>query len=226
MTKAPERPRVLMVDEEEHVVRAMSYVLTREGFEVRSIPGARAALEAALGFLPDLVLLEVALPRMEGLEVLAKIRQQEALRNTSVILVTSQSHPRDVVAGLERGADDYITKPFDPRELLARLRAQLRMRRMQAQVLQAERWRVLLETAGAVAHEMSQPLTAVMGNLELLLHRMSDDQPEKAVLRRIFENGERAVDLLRKLQRIESYELKEYPGTSGILDIDRSSSRA
>ena len=94
---------------------------------------------------------------------------------------------------------------------------------MQSQALQAERLRVLLETAGAFAHEMSQPLTVVMGNLELLLHRMPESNPETAVIRRVYENGERAVELLRKLQRIESYELKDYPGTCGILDIERSS---
>ena len=78
------------------------------------------------------------------------------------------------------------------------------------------------ETAGAVAHEMSQPLTAVMGYLELLIKRIPDESPHRATLDRIYENGERAVELLRKLQRIESYQIKAYPGTGGILDIERS----
>lgn len=214
-----------MVDEDEHIVRALTYVLEREGFDVRASAGGSIALGLARSFRPDLILLEVATPWLEGLEMLARIREEESLRNTAVILVTAHSKPKDVATGLERGADDYITKPFDPRELLARIRAQLRMRRLQTQIVEAERWRVLLETAGAVAHEMSQPITAVMGNLELLLQRLPESHPERPVLRRIFENGERAVDLLRKLQRIESYELKDYPGTSGILDIERSARR-
>src|SRR5262249_1912777 len=156
-------------------------------------------------------LLEVSTTRLEGLEILARLRQQESLRSTAVILVASQSKPRDVVTGLEQGADDSLTKPFDPRGLLARLRAQVRVRGMQAQIVEAERWRVLLETAGAVAHEMSQPLTAVMGNLELLLHRLPATHPERATVVRVFENGERAVGLLRKLQHLESYEIKDYP---------------
>ena len=218
-----ERPRVLLVDEEEHVERALTYVLDREGFDVRASAGLTATLGTALRFVPDVILLAVTMPRLEGLEILARIREQAALRNTAVILVTGQSKPRDVVAGLDRGADDYITKPFEPREVLARLRAQVRLRRMQAQILEAERWRVLLETAGAVVHEMSQPLTAVMGNLELLLQRLPESAPERPTVHRIYENGERAVELLRKLQRLESYELKDYPGTTGILDIERSS---
>ena len=222
--EAEKKPLILMIDQDEHVVRALTYVLEREGFSVRTSSDCSSTLTLARALVPDLILLEVTLPRLEGLEALAKIREEEALRNMAVILVTAQSKPRDVVAGLERGADDYITKPFDPRELLARVRAQLRIRRLQAQLLEAERWRVLLETAGAVAHEMSQPLTAVMGNLELLLQRLPETSPYRATVHRIHENGDRAVALLRKLQRIDSYELKEYPGTAGILDIDRSSS--
>ena len=217
------RPRILLVDDEEHVVRALTYVLEREGFEVRAARDGDAALEAARGFNPDVILLEVEMSVRGGLEALARIREQETLKATPVLLMCSQSKPRDVVAGLERGADDFITKPFDPREVLARIRAQIRIRNLQMQVLHAERWRVLVETAGGVAHEMSQPLTAVMGNLELLLMRLPIEDPMRATIQRAFENGERAVELLRKLQRIESYELKSYPGTEGILDIERSS---
>jgi DNA-binding response OmpR family regulator len=217
------RPRILLVADEEHVVRALTYVLEREGFDVRAARDGSSALDAAKGFLPDVILLEVEMSDSGGLETLACIREQETLKGTPVLLMCSQSKPRDVVAGLERGADDFITKPFDPREVLARIRAQIRIRNLQDQVLRAERWRVLVETAGGVAHEMSQPLTAVMGNLELLLMRLSTEDPVRATILRVFENGERAVELLRKLQRIESYELKSYPGTAGILDIERSS---
>ena len=217
------RPRILLVDDEEHVVRALAYVLDREGFDVREARDGSAALEATRSFPPDLILLAVAMSSSGGLETLSLIREQESLRGIPVLLMTSQSRPRDVVAGLERGADDFIIKPFDPREVLARIRAQLRIRRLQEQLLRAERWRVLLETAGAVAHEMSQPLTAIMGNLELLLMRLPAEDSARPAVQRIFENGERAVELLRKLQRIESYELKDYPGTTGILDIERSS---
>ena len=217
------RSRILLVDDEENVVRALTYVLEREGFEVRAARDGDAALEAARAFAPDVILLEVEMSTRGGLETLAQIREQEALKSTPVLLMCSQTRPRDVVAGLERGADDFLTKPFDPREVLARIRAQLRIRSLQMQVLHAERWRVLVETAGGVAHEMSQPLTAVMGNLELLLMRLPSEDPVRATIQRVFENGERAVELLRKLQRIETYELKDYPGTAGILDIERSS---
>lgn len=217
------KPRILIVDEEEPVAKALEYLLEREGFEVQALSGEDALLAAARNRTPDLILLEVTENPSRGLDVLARIRGDEELRRAAVILVTSRSRPKDVVAGLDRGADDFILKPYDPKEVVARLKAQIRIRNLQNELLAAERWRVLLETSGAVAHEMSQPLTAIMGNLELMLHRMSADDAHRHLVLRILENGERAVELLRKLQKIEAYELKDYPGTAKILDLERSS---
>jgi DNA-binding response OmpR family regulator len=217
------RPRILVVDDEAHIVRALSYVFEREGFDVRSAGDGLAALETAREFLPDVVLLDVMLPVLDGHGTLVKLREEPALSHIAVILLTAQTNSQDIVRGLDLGAVDYITKPFDPKEVLARVRAQVRIHQLQAQLVEAERWRVLLETAGAVAHEMSQPLTAVMGNLELLLRRLPESSPHRVTLNRIYHNGERAVALLRKLQRLESYETKAYPGTSRILDLYRSS---
>ena len=216
------RPRILLVDDEAHIVRALSYVFEREGFDVRTSVDGNDALATAQSFLPDVVLLDSMMPGLDGHGTLARLRQNDAFKNTAVILLTARSGPKDIVAGLDLGAADYITKPFDPKEVLARVRAQVRIHELQAQLLAAERWRVLLETAGAVAHEMSQPLTAVMGNLELLLQKLSLSDINRPTVLRIFENGERAVSLLRKIQRIESYHTKAYPGTTGILDLDRS----
>lgn len=218
-----EKPRILVVDDEAHIVRALSYVFEREGFEVRTSSDGLNAIETAREFNPDVILLDSMMPGLDGHSALAKLREDDRFRNTAVILLTAQSGAKDIVAGLDLGAADYITKPFDPKEVLARVRAQVRIHELQAQLVEAERWRVLLETAGGVAHEMSQPLTAVMGNLELLLQRIPLADPHRATILRIYENGERAVGLLRKLQRIESYQTKAYPGTVGILDLERSS---
>ena len=217
------RPRILIVGEEEPVARVLGYLLEREGFDVRAVEGLAPTLEFMLEQIPDLVLIEVSANPTQGFDLLARIRSEERFHQTAIVLVTARSHPRDVVTALDQGADDFILKPFDPKEVVARLRAQIRIRRLQRQLLATERWRVLLETTGAVAHEMSQPLTAIMGNLELMLQRMPHDDPHRHLVLRVFENGERAVDLLRKLQRVEAYELKDYPGTTKILDLERSS---
>lgn len=122
--------RILIVDDEASIRTLLSAYLTADGFEVEEAATGGAALKAALGAdPPSLVLLDLGLPDVDGLEVLAKIR---AATDTFVILVTARAEEVDKLVGLRVGADDYVTKPFSPREVVARVRTVLRRARPQA----------------------------------------------------------------------------------------------
>lgn len=112
------------------MVRSLSTILTQEGYEVVVAMDGPQALEAARTERPDLILLDVMLPGMDGLEVCRQIR---AWSTVPIIMLTAKTAEVDKVVGLEVGADDYVTKPFSPRELLARIKANLRRAQMQAQ---------------------------------------------------------------------------------------------
>jgi two-component system response regulator ResD len=115
--------RVLVVDDEPIVLEVLSRYLTRDGFGVDTASDGEAALEAFEGAHPDLLLLDLMLPKLDGIEVLRRVRQRAG---TAVIMLTARGAETDRVMGLELGADDYITKPFSPREVVARVRAVLR----------------------------------------------------------------------------------------------------
>lgn len=118
--------KILIVDDEKNIVEAVKYNLDKEGFRtVVAYDGAKA-LEAARRELPDLILLDLMLPEMDGLEVCRILKRDDKTRHIPVIMVTGKSAETDKVLGLELGADDYVTKPFSPRELLARVRGILR----------------------------------------------------------------------------------------------------
>ncbi len=117
---------VLIVDDEQDIGGLLQYVFTKEGFRVLSAHDGRRALELAVKEKPDLVILDIMLPQMSGIEVLKAMRRDEATRATPVILLTAKKSEEERVAGFEHGADDYVTKPFSPRELLLRARALLR----------------------------------------------------------------------------------------------------
>ncbi|MHB8763937.1 MAG: response regulator [Deferrisomatales bacterium] len=123
------RPRVLAVDDEEDLLDLVVYNLEVSGFEVERAASGRAALEKAARTKPDLVLLDVMLPDLQGFEVLRILRSREATRAVPVILLTARGEEPDVLVGFELGADDYVVKPFSPRELLARVRAVLKRAR-------------------------------------------------------------------------------------------------
>lgn len=118
--------RILVVDDDEDIVRVVRINLELEGYEVTVAGDGEEAIEVALDFLPDLVLLDIMMPRMDGLTALRKMRSHPALAGTSIVLLTARGLTEDRVSGLELGADDYVTKPFDVTELLARVKAVLR----------------------------------------------------------------------------------------------------
>ena len=115
--------RVLVVDDDQALAEMLGIVLRKEGYEVATCGDGARALPMIRQFRPDLVLLDVMLPSMDGVEVCRLLRAESGV---PVIMLTARTDTKDVVAGLEAGADDYVVKPFKPQELLARVRARLR----------------------------------------------------------------------------------------------------
>ena len=124
-----ERKRVLVVDDEALLRETLSYNLSREGYECLEAGDGYEALSLARGSQPDLVVLDVMMPGMDGLDVCRVLRSES---DVPIIFLTAKEEELDKVLGLEVGGDDYITKPFSVRELLARVKAQLRRKEMRA----------------------------------------------------------------------------------------------
>lgn len=117
------KEKILVVDDEQSILNLVEAYLKPEGYEVYTAKDGPSALQAARAFKPDLIVLDVMLPSIDGLQVLATLRRET---NVYVILLTAKSEETDKVVGLSVGADDYLTKPFSPRELVARIKAALR----------------------------------------------------------------------------------------------------
>lgn len=122
------RARLLVVEDEQDLLEVLRFNLEREGYLVATADSGEKALRAIRQDPPDLVVLDIMLPGMDGLEVCRAVKSEAQTHRIPIIMVTAKSEEADVVAGLELGADDYITKPFSPRVLLARLKSVLRRR--------------------------------------------------------------------------------------------------
>jgi DNA-binding response OmpR family regulator len=129
---------ILVVDDERNIVQLVRLYLSREGFQVESAGSGREALEKAQRVKPDLVVLDLMLPELDGLEVCRQLRRDGDL---PIIMLTARDDDLDKIVGLELGADDYLTKPFNPRELVARVKAVLR--RVESGPIQPRRLRFL-----------------------------------------------------------------------------------
>jgi signal transduction histidine kinase len=201
----PEHPpgtAEVLVVEDNVDMRRLLYHLVAQEFRVRLARDGREGLAAVRERTPDLVLTDVMMPEMTGIELCAEIKRDPALANVPVVLVTSKAEREMKIAGLEYGADDYVTKPFHPRELLARVRSLVRLRRTQlelaerhallektndelldaldelketgGQLVHAERLAAVGELAAGVAHEINNPVNFAM-NAARTLRAMVED---------------------------------------------------
>jgi len=116
------KENILIVDDEEDVIELVRYNLDRNGYRVETATTGEQALTKARAKLPDLMILDLMLPGIDGLEVCRKLKSETRTQNIPIIMLTAKGEEADIVTGLELGADDYITKPFSPKVLVARVR--------------------------------------------------------------------------------------------------------
>ncbi len=135
-------PKILVVDDEPDVVELVTFNLRKAGFEVIAASDGTAALRSARLELPDLIVLDLMLPEVDGLEVCKLLRRDPATAGVPIILLTAKAAEIDRVLGLELGADDYVTKPFSPRELVLRVKKLVERRRHADAEVKAEQLRV------------------------------------------------------------------------------------
>ncbi|MCX5714868.1 MAG: response regulator transcription factor [Candidatus Omnitrophica bacterium] len=120
------KEKILIVEDEKDIVKMLEYNLKKEGFRTIAVRYGEDALDLAKREYPDLILLDLMLPGVDGLEVCKILKKEENLSAIPIIMLTAKAQESDKIVGLELGADDYVTKPFSPRELLARIKAVLR----------------------------------------------------------------------------------------------------
>jgi two-component system alkaline phosphatase synthesis response regulator PhoP len=120
------KAKILVVEDEDDILELLRYNLEKEGYSVTSVTSGESGLRTAKSTLPDLVLLDLMLPGIDGLEVCRFVKNDPKTEHIPIVMLTARSEEADIVTGLELGADDYITKPFSPRVLIARVRAVLR----------------------------------------------------------------------------------------------------
>ena len=202
-------------------------VLSKWGYDVTSVSNGEEAWSVLQrSGAPPLIVLDWKMPGMDGLTLCRKLRDQDRSDPIYIIILTSNREPNDIVQGLEAGADDYVSKPFDNEELRARIGAGRRVLELSCEVARRQKLQGVLEMAGAVCHELNQPLHVVTGYSELLLLDLEESAPHAEQLRVIKAQVDRIGELTRKIMRITDYQTKDYLGRGHfIVDIDEASSR-
>lgn len=170
------RSRILVVDDEPDLVELVQHHLRREHFTVDSANDGETALRKAFEKIPDLIILDLMLPGIDGLEVCRRLRGDHRTRTVPILMLTAKAEESDAVIGLAQGADDYIRKPFGVRELVARVSARLRAAEAQKDEVDKKVVTVGELTVDSVRHEVTlggQPVQLTMTEFKLLRHLVS-----------------------------------------------------
>jgi DNA-binding response OmpR family regulator len=195
------KQRILLVDDEHAIVESLRYALEREGYEVLEAADGGQALDLARAKSPDLVLLDVMLPGMSGFEVCRILRQESRV---PILMITARADEPDRIVGLDLGADDYVTKPFSVREVLARIRAALR----RTQAAAPARDEVL--NVGEITLDVARHVVRVAEQTVALPPRQFD------LLRAFLSNPGRVLTRALLLQQVWGY---EYDGDDRTVDV-------
>lgn len=209
------RPPILVVEDEPLSREMLIRALEGRDFAAEGVHDGPACLEWLEHHVPALILLDVSMPGMSGLDVLRTIRQRWSADQLPVILVSALIDSDDVIAGLEAEANDYVVKPVNLPVLMARIGVCLRMKRSIERLIEAERHRVLLEQLGRACAQIARPMAAVTDQLESLLRELPDDPRRmRQQLADVLEWSRRASELIGRFQTVAEY--RKVPYTEGI----------
>ncbi len=234
---------VLAVDDKPENLLAIEALLTDLDLEVVCAASGQEALALMLDYEFAVVLLDVQMPEMDGFEMAELMRANDRTKHIPIIFVTAiNKEERHVFRGYEAGAVDYLFKPLEPEFVRSKVNVFLELYRQkvtiqksaetlrrvnqqildqQKSVIEEERLNLLLQMAGATAHELNQPLTVLLGNIELMGLTEHDSEQQRKHLSRINESGRRIADIIKKIQTIRHDEIKPHlPGTS-IINLEQ-----
>jgi signal transduction histidine kinase len=235
-------PRVLVVEDNEDMRRLLGFIIGKE-FRVETAKNGREGLEKVGAWQPDIVLTDVMMPEMSGTELCAEMKRDPKSRMIPVVLVTSKAEREMKIHGLELGADDYVTKPFHPRELMARVRSLVRVKKLQEELsiknarvestnaelesalielkeagsalVQAERLAAVGELAAGVAHEVNNPVNFTTNALRTLRESVSDVREVASKIADIDWDDQDAINVdVRRLRKLkDDLRFEEIPDT-------------
>lgn len=194
---------ILIVDDEEDNVILLEKRLKASGFETVSARDGDEALEQTFKYLPVLILLDIMMPKKDGYQVLEILRKNEKTKDIPVILLTAKAETLDKVKGLQLGAEDYVTKPFDFKELLARINSHLETKKEYEEKIKVEKLVALSTMMMGVAHEVRNPLVVIGGFSKKLLSMTDENDPRYKYIIAI----EKEVSRLEKMIK-DIYEFK------------------
>ncbi len=215
--------QIILVEDDEDTIFIFENLLLKNDFEVKVARNGEEALKIIdEGFYPQVVLADWTMPVMDGLQLCKVIKSEEKYKSLYFIMLTSRSSVQDRIIGLEAGADDFLMKPIDNTELIARIRSGIRIFELQAELAKVEHSKALVEMACTLGHKFNNPLSSLTISLDSLKDELPEDVNEKVKddLKTIDESIKRINDLVKQLTKLDDPKIINYLDGQGMLDLE------
>jgi DNA-binding response OmpR family regulator len=213
--------KVLIIEDDKALVKFIKQLLETSGYEVDFCYNGANGISKVKKFKPDIILLDIMMSVLDGYKVAQHLKKNEETKFIPIIMVTAKSESIDKVKGINCGIDDYLIKPFDTKELLARIKSLLNKRNTYEKYTEEEKVRTLKDVVASVNHEINNPLTSIIIAVDSLLIKYKDDNYIKEKLKIVEENSMRIKDIVSKLEQIQKVVTKEYHNNTSILEIKK-----
>ena len=215
------KPQILVVEDEPLSQDMLTRRLSSRGMRVATVSDGQACIDWLKSNVPDLILLDIQMPKMTGLDVLVEVRKHFTHDALPIILVSALGETDDVIRGLQAGANDYVVKPINLPVLLARMQVCLRIKYDVSLLMEAERQRVIIQALGESCHQLAQPMQAATMTLESLLHNPPHNAAElREQLQQILKMISEVSGVIHKMQQVGT--LRPVPYTERIEMFDPS----
>lgn len=216
--------KIMIVDDDPNIGLLVEMTLRKKGnFDIINCSSGEMALERLAKEQPDLMLLDIMMPGIDGYEVCRTIKGNSETKFISVIMLSARREMGDKIKGMDLGADDYIVKPFDPDELLSRVKARLRIRELEKDLVEAKQLQTVLAMAVTLQHEINNPLAGIMGNAEMLKDwRKMDPKDVFDCINAVNIQCCRIRDLVMKLSSVTKVVESTYIGSTKMIDVEGS----
>ncbi len=219
------KQKVLVVDDNKDAVRIIQEALESAGFSVDCAFDGREALERVRKELPDLMILDLMMPKMSGYEVCGEIRKDPKTRELIVLMLTARSDVDAKIQGIEGGANDYLVKPVEPREVVSRVRRFLATEGAYQEKVLLERLEAIGQISLTVRHEINNPLAVICGQAQLLLQKKDLPEEIRKKTKIIYDMGVRISEIIKQLDQVQD-KTREYVRGEKMIDIQSPKKRS
>ncbi len=217
--------KILVVDDDPNIALLIKMTLAKKlSYDIEIAESGEQAIDLINENAPEIILLDVMMPGISGIEVCQIIKSREETKYIPVIMLSARREAEDMIKGMEAGAADYIIKPFNPEELLARVRVHLRIKELEKEATDKRQLEAIIKMSVTLQHEINNPLTGVLGNLELLQNRneMSDEEMDE-LLSVVYKSSLKIKELVKQMGHLGKVVSTAYMNDDEMIDLTLSS---